>query len=317
MVYVDLVINDRKYRIVSVYVPHGGYDQIHFDTCFDHIRQTVLDGQRLGMKCMMGGDFNTELHRGWRGDRLEQLLCEVGLVICNDVSLLPFEDAWTFKSCLGTKRILDYCMVSNGIITDSSKAINDLVLRSDHRAVQSCVLLPSANRHHRKSRRKRSTNWIKYTEAALNHTCDPNGNLIQFEKELGDLVQTCEDTPIGSSSRPWDSTELQNLRATRKSATSGEERTRISKQIWRLTRKGLREHRTKQAVEKLTEFRQLEKLGKLHMCPITKTHTAGPNLESCATLLQQVYTTDNHMEYETNYLVLPFSLEELEYALKK
>ena len=159
VVYADLLINDRKYRIVAVYVPHGGYGQVHFDDCFGYIRQTILDGQRLGMKSMMGGDFNTEQYRGWRGDRLEELLCEMGLVICNDVSLLAFEDAWTFKSCLGTTRTLDYCMVSSGIITDSSKVIHDLVLRSDHRAVQSCLLLPSAERHHRKRRRKRHTDW--------------------------------------------------------------------------------------------------------------------------------------------------------------
>ena len=67
VVYGDLLINDRKYLIIAVYVPHGGYEQVHFDDCFDHIPQTVLEGQRLGMKCMMGGDFNIELHRGWRG----------------------------------------------------------------------------------------------------------------------------------------------------------------------------------------------------------------------------------------------------------
>ena len=33
------------------------------------------------MECMVGGDFNfnVEQHRGWRGDRSGQLLCEVGL----------------------------------------------------------------------------------------------------------------------------------------------------------------------------------------------------------------------------------------------
>lgn len=79
---------------------------------------------------------------------------------------------------------------------------------------------------------------------------------------------------------------------------------------------GLRLHRTKQAEEKLTEFRKSEYLQKLRMCPITETHTVSPNLQFCAELLQQVFTTDNDMEYETNYAVMPFSLFDLEFALK-
>ena len=191
------------------------------------------------------------------------------------------------------------------------------MLRSDHKAVQSCFLLPSAERHRRKRRRPRRTNWAKYTEVAQYHTCDPNGDLLQFEKELGDLVQACEDTSNETPMRPWDSAELQNLRYMRRNAGSTEERKRISKLIWRLTRDGLRVYRTKQATDKLNEFRKLESLQKLHMYPITKTHTAGPNLESCAKLLQKVFTTDKQREYETNYSVMPFSLEELEFALKR
>jgi len=113
LVYVDLLLNGNKYRVIAVYVPHAGYDVYWFDTCFDHLRKTIIDGQRMGFKCMVGGDFNTEQNRGWRGDRLEELLCETDLEVCNKSSMLAFEDSWTFRSVLGTKRVLDYCLVQS------------------------------------------------------------------------------------------------------------------------------------------------------------------------------------------------------------
>ena len=98
--YVDLVLNGTKYRIIAVYIPHAGYNIDYFTVCFNYLRKAVLDGQRLGMRCMIGGDFNTERNRGWRGDRLEELVCELGLDVCKNPNLLPFEDLWTFRSCL-------------------------------------------------------------------------------------------------------------------------------------------------------------------------------------------------------------------------
>ena len=64
VVYVDLVLHGLKYRVVAVYVPHARYAQILFDDCFDDLRKTLLEGQQKGMKCLVGGDFNLERHRG-------------------------------------------------------------------------------------------------------------------------------------------------------------------------------------------------------------------------------------------------------------
>ena len=80
----------------------------------------------MGMKCI-GGNFNIERHRGWRGDRLEELLCEVGSDICNSIPVLPYNDIWTLENCLGAKRFLDYYMVAFGINVTPPKAINDLL----------------------------------------------------------------------------------------------------------------------------------------------------------------------------------------------
>ena len=70
MVFIDIPIATYTYRFISVYFPHAGDSIEDYETCFNDLRTNVIMGQRLGMKCMVGGDFNTDLNRGWRGDRL-------------------------------------------------------------------------------------------------------------------------------------------------------------------------------------------------------------------------------------------------------
>ena len=119
IVYVDMIVFGKKYRIIAVYVPHGGYRVEDFTTCFHHLRETVLEAHRSGMKCMMGGDFNTELEHGWRGGYLREYLIEVNLGVVNDIMDGHLEETWTFRSNMGIKRTLDYCMISDGIEVNS------------------------------------------------------------------------------------------------------------------------------------------------------------------------------------------------------
>ena len=79
LLYVDVKLHGKGYRILAIYVPHAGYNVNEYEICLDDLRKCVLEGQRQGRKCMVGGDFNTELQRGWRGDRLRELLLEVHL----------------------------------------------------------------------------------------------------------------------------------------------------------------------------------------------------------------------------------------------
>ena len=94
------------------------------------------------LQMYFGGDFNAEVYRGWRGERLKELLCEASLEACSDLARLGLENAWTFRSSLGRKRTIDYCLVPADFHVRSAKAINHLDLGSDHRAVQSELLLP-------------------------------------------------------------------------------------------------------------------------------------------------------------------------------
>lgn len=41
IVYIDLVVFGKTYRIIAVYVPHQGYPVEDFVLCFDHLRETT------------------------------------------------------------------------------------------------------------------------------------------------------------------------------------------------------------------------------------------------------------------------------------
>ena len=119
------------------------------------------------------------------------------------------------------------------------------------------------------------------------------------------------------SERPWDSNELKFLQAQRRSATSPQVRKKVSKAIWRLTKYQLRKHRASEAEKKLTKFSNLEILQIAHLYPIKKKHTIGPNLEACANLLKQVYTSDNTFEYSSSCNVPALTTNELETTFRK
>ena len=84
------------------------------------------------------------------------------------------------------------------------------------------------------------------------------------------LTNSCDENKKEDFSRPWDSSELQNLCVVRRGIENVQERKKISKQIWRKTRDQLRQHKTIQADEKFNEFSKLESFGKLHLYPIRK-----------------------------------------------
>ena len=70
LLYVDVRLYGKAHRILAIYVPYAGYNE--YEVCLGDFRKCVLGGQRGGRKCMIGGDFNTDIERGWRGDRLRE-----------------------------------------------------------------------------------------------------------------------------------------------------------------------------------------------------------------------------------------------------
>ena len=62
--------------------------------------------------------------RGWRSSHLLEFLNETGLTVTNDPEELQYEDAWSFTSCLGNKRVLDY-VLSTGVLEHKHVESND------------------------------------------------------------------------------------------------------------------------------------------------------------------------------------------------
>ena len=112
--------------MVATYYPHVGYSIDDYNLCFDALRTVVLDGQQNNCKCFVGGDFNSVLDFGWRGNRLREFVHETNLEVSNNPSSLDVVKDWTFKGLLGHKRIIDYCLVPGEFYVDSAHAINGL-----------------------------------------------------------------------------------------------------------------------------------------------------------------------------------------------
>ena len=125
-------------------MPHGGYARECVDSCKAILIDAVTDARKHGMRCLVGGDFNTNLARAnFRTHALRDLANEHGLIICNDDDQANY---WTFESCLGIRRKIDFLLVSDDTECHNCEATDDLDLGSDHRAVKACFELPTGLR---------------------------------------------------------------------------------------------------------------------------------------------------------------------------
>ena len=189
----------------------------------------MIDGQRIGRKCFVGGDFNTILDVGWRGNRLREFVHETNLEVSNDPSKQNILEDWTFCSMLGHKRIIDYCLVPNEYFVESIQTINGLDLGSDHRAVQCCTLLPPKGQRGRRKRKKVQTDWAKFT-AKTQDEFDANrvNTLHDLEDQLKKIAKKCEQVGVNSGMKGWDSPLLQNLRERRRNCNDNAQRSSLS-----------------------------------------------------------------------------------------
>ena len=204
IVYIDMKIFGRKYRIIAVYVPHQGYPVDDFASCFDHLRLTVLDAHREGMQCMLGGDFNTELERGWRGGCLREYLIEVSLKVVNDIMEGHFEETWTFRINMGVKRILDYCMISDGVQVHSWNIPKSFELRFDHRGVQCCMHIPIDVRLDFYEARTKEVDWEQYKKVGATTVLQEGIDVLNLEKEVLPMSSGCPRKVQKGGLRPCD-----------------------------------------------------------------------------------------------------------------
>ena len=119
-------------------------------------------------------------------------MAEVNFENSTDNFLHGFENIWTFRSCLGVQRILDYCLLLAELIIETSKSINDLDLGSDHRAVQCCVLLPCAFKTRSKRRGRRKINWDLYkSKMNDNESGSYPSSLQDLERHVVEVAEEC------------------------------------------------------------------------------------------------------------------------------
>ena len=148
--------------------------------------------------------------------------------------------AWTFKSALGHKRILDYCFVPTEVCVESSNNIGGLDLGSDHRCVQSCLLLPSRIHENVKRKSNKRVNWDTYATVVESSTSDRLvTNLAGLEQHVVEVAEKCQSTKCDSGTKFWADIDLTRLREDRHQAVDPQERRRLTKEIWKLCRQEL------------------------------------------------------------------------------
>ena len=68
----------------------------------------AIQGISVGRRVIVGGDFHTQLHSGWRSDMLMTFAAEHGLDIPLDNPDLPWSKRWTFESSMGIMQQFDF-----------------------------------------------------------------------------------------------------------------------------------------------------------------------------------------------------------------
>ena len=116
--------------------------------------------------------------------------------------------------------------------------MTELDLGSDHRAVKMCLEVQAEEDYTDKRKDKRITDWLAFANAAGTRqtACTVAEDVRGLENVLLDIANLAkrEDRPPPPK-REWDSVELRTLQSRRRDS-HGEERTQLSKAIWRLTR---------------------------------------------------------------------------------
>ena len=155
---IDLQCSGGVVRLVAGYAPHMGYSQDELQTFYDQLFYGLRGLKQHCVGAIVGGDFNTQLCVGLRGQMLKDLLHSFVFEIANGQSEMQnADDTWTFRSSAGIKRRIDFSLYSSHLCCFDGHARNDLDLGSDHRAVYAGFTLAARVRgkRHRKQTKKR------------------------------------------------------------------------------------------------------------------------------------------------------------------
>ena len=81
---VDVSIGGKFCRCIAVYCPHAGFEMKYLDEVYEKLEIVCKEAEEAGKRLLIGGDFNTVLHRGYRGLRLQEFANIFNLAIVND-----------------------------------------------------------------------------------------------------------------------------------------------------------------------------------------------------------------------------------------
>ena len=181
-----------------------------------------------------------------------------------------WHEAWTFEHSSGSRHYVDYIFTSGHFTGVDGRAVNDLSFGFDYRAVKGELSIEFGIRW--KLRKKKSmVGWKHflneyhvlmryYEDLEVAFRCDP---LASFSDLCG-LVQGCaekiwEVISLDRITKPWETEAYQKLLEARCRASTRTERTVLSKRIWRETRRGSMEWRSKLSDTTLNRFQKLRK----------------------------------------------------------
>ena len=101
-------------------------------TVYDMLHVVLDEAARLHYKMIVGGDFNTELHVGLRGNFLDVFACMWRLQVANCEN---HDDCWTFCCSLGVERPIDFILHGMNVSILSCSIWDAFDLGSNHRVV--------------------------------------------------------------------------------------------------------------------------------------------------------------------------------------
>ena len=101
--YVDVTTFNKTVRFAAVYMPHAGYPDAEMRLVYERLHQILEDARSKSFACIVGGDFNTQLHVGLRGDLLLQTLHMCQLHVGDSEP----DNSWAFCSSMGITRRID------------------------------------------------------------------------------------------------------------------------------------------------------------------------------------------------------------------
>jgi exonuclease III len=154
LINIDMNVGKYKLRIISAYMPHGGYPDSEVEGVYVEIEKLIKTGRARKRLIIVGGDWNAEVgaqlcdeeahvignhgvgKRNARGQWLAGWSGCNGVVLANTLFRKRWEHQWTHEQD-GRRRVIDYIGIDSKLRKKirhaEAKEVTDL--RSDHRAV--------------------------------------------------------------------------------------------------------------------------------------------------------------------------------------